>query len=653
MSAGWSFGDASGGVGHFPFFSSRGVEEVAEQAEQAARGLEKVGAGLRTVTVTSGLAVDGDLAAPIRAVADRPIGESERLARVALLLSGVMWEWLEVLGQQNRIVARLNQEWESLSSGRGVNAPGLAEQLTQRYAVCVDEVDWAGRDLARSLSADPTDAVLRKYAFAGAVDVAAYERIVHDSSFTRLVIEAIGDHGLPPNVESLTDAQLRAWFEEHPSSVRSLAGLHWRSMHGVVGRIARWMAQKGSDDTAAKVGEALEKLGPQQSRLLVMMMGSLAGNSDNVSFEYRVEANAVTVAAQRVKEQAGLDRVLAQRGEWKREAAEAEREGDGVRARTLAQAMAGLGEQIKRLQGRVDLETSIVQEHRMILYFDPAGDGAIAELHAPITKSTRNVGVLVPGTGTNLSNYDNFADRTRSFQTYGGDSLAMITWLGGDVPDSLTNATSGGYAKVLAPRLAAFSGALEREVARVRSGYRGVEVTVAGHSYGGEVVGDAQRDGLVADRLLMIESAGEGPGIDSLDDLPRAERSRIKRYSITAPTDLIAEYQQTHHGGADPDTFGNTVRLDSGDKANSHTPIRGGLAAHTGVFGKGSDAWFNMYAVFTGGTATAYRRPVYGKQNTAGEVEAAVNPRLPDAIPDQLDRTQTGWAGPIKKINLP
>src|SRR5690606_15905417 len=93
--------------------------------------------------------------------------------------------------------------------------------------------------------------------------------------------------------------------------------------------------------------------------------------------------------------------------------------------------------------------------------------------------------------------------------------------------------------------LAEFSRDLDLEIQR--SGASDPDVTVAGHSYGGAVVGRSELAGLVADRVLHIESAGMGHDIDDPSDLPASQRN-VDRYSMTAPDDPISISQGTQLG---------------------------------------------------------------------------------------------------------
>jgi hypothetical protein len=77
----------------------------------------------------------------------------------------------------------------------------------------------------------------------------------------------------------------------------------------------------------------------------------------------------------------------------------------------------------------------------------------------------------------------------------------------------------------------------------------------------------------------------------------------VQRYTMTAPGDPIHYIQGVQlfgiGHGASPADFPGVTQLTTGNYADG-TPIEG-LAAHSGVLQTGSDAWKNMYGVFTGG----------------------------------------------------
>ncbi len=267
---------------------------------------------------------------------------------------------------------------------------------------------------------------------------------------------------------------------------------------------------------------------------------------------------------------------------------------------------AHLDDQISSSRQRIELYQSIVDNNRKILDFDPSGDGRIVELIGNVDAGTRNVGVLVPGTFANLDNYSGLYERARSFvdaDPTGG--LAMVTWQDGQFPPSLPHAAQASYADALSPRLADFSHQLRDQISHSAAAGNDVQVTVAGHSYGGAVVGEAEHGGLDADRILHIESAGMGHDVWQPGDLHDAQPD-VQRYSMTAPGDPIHYIRGIELGGlghgADPDTFPGTVDLATGNYPDGRQLH--GTSAHSDVFTYHSDAWWNMYQVFTGGRVT-------------------------------------------------
>lgn len=254
-------------------------------------------------------------------------------------------------------------------------------------------------------------------------------------------------------------------------------------------------------------------------------------------------------------------------------------------------------------QARIATYESILANNRKILQFDPSGDGSMVELVGDIDADTRNVAVYVPGTTAELADFERYYQGARTFtdaDPTGG--LATVVWMGGDFPDGLTNAVSASYAQDLAPRLTDFSHQLRSEIAGSAAAGNDVQVTFAGHSYGGPVVGTAEQQGLDADRVLHIASAGMGHDVDGPGDLHPAQPD-VERYSITAPGDPIRWVRDTNIGnwghGADPEGFPGMVQLETGHYADGR-PLEG-AAAHVDVIAYHSDAWWNIYQVFTGG----------------------------------------------------
>ena len=203
--------------------------------------------------------------------------------------------------------------------------------------------------------------------------------------------------------------------------------------------------------------------------------------------------------------------------------------------------------------------------------------------------------------------------------------------MGGDLPDGVVkDAPFNHYAGDLAPSLAGFSHELRQEIEHSPAG-SGTRTTFAGHSYGGSVVGTSEKYGLDADRVLHIESAGTGPGVDDADDLHPTQPD-VQRYSMTAEQDFIGLTQGTGAGddighGADPDDFPGSTRLDTGNFEGGSL-IDGATDSHSDVFTPRSDAWWNMYDVFTGGEVRLYRDPEYAPGPRGGR-----GPQVPYSNP--------------------
>ncbi|BCJ32109.1 alpha/beta hydrolase [Actinocatenispora sera] len=323
----------------------------------------------------------------------------------------------------------------------------------------------------------------------------------------------------------------------------------------------------------------------------------LAGESSgSASFDQLIAANRDKVAAALTSEQDTLATLRA---------AQRARSQESFFQR-LFDGGHDLSDEIDSAQSRVDLYRSILDDNRKILDFDPAGNGRIVELIGDLDAGTHDVGVLVPGTFANLDNYSGLYERAKSFvdaDPTGG--LAMVTWQDGDFPPNLVDAASASWSQDLSPRLASFSHQLRGAIDSSAAAGNDVQVTVAGHSYGGAVVGLAEHDGLDADRVLSIESAGMGHDVWSPADL-HDTRPDVQHYSMTAPGDPIGYVQGVQLGnlghGADPDTFPGTVDLATGNYPDG-TELHG-VSAHSDVFTYHSDAWWNMYGVFTGGAVT-------------------------------------------------
>lgn len=330
-----------------------------------------------------------------------------------------------------------------------------------------------------------------------------------------------------------------------------------------------------------------------------------ATSTDTGAFAGQIAANRTKVGAALTAEQANQAHLRAELAQLQARDKVLPTDEFGRSANQYAESQ--LEQQIQTSQQKVSLYQDILANNRQIIDFDPSGNGRIAELIGTIGPTTTNVGVLVPGTYTNMADFNKYAQDAASFVNADPNGhLAMVAWADGTFPQSLVPAAADpSYAQHTAPDLAAFSHQLRDQIDQQAGPGNNVQVTYAGHSYGGAVVGLAEQDGLDANRTLYIESAGMGHDVWSPSDLHDAQPD-VQRYAMTAPGDPISAIQGVQvfglGHGADPDTFPGVTDLATGNYPNGQ-PITG-LAAHNGVFTTGSDAWKNMYGVFTGGTLT-------------------------------------------------
>ncbi|WP_020662201.1 alpha/beta hydrolase [Amycolatopsis benzoatilytica] len=144
-----------------------------------------------------------------------------------------------------------------------------------------------------------------------------------------------------------------------------------------------------------------------------------------------------------------------------------------------------------------------------LVALDTSGDGT-AVVAAGNPDTAANVATYVPGTGSDLAKIGGDLGRSdkmwQSATMAGSPSTAVITWVGYDAPNELTDAASEKYADGGKVPLQKFEDGL-------RASHEGAPShnTVLGHSYGTTVIGHAARDGgLNADDLIFAGSPGVG-----------------------------------------------------------------------------------------------------------------------------------------------
>ena len=261
----------------------------------------------------------------------------------------------------------------------------------------------------------------------------------------------------------------------------------------------------------------------------------------------------------------------------------------------LAEAAARLDE--IGLRDRADQLRDLLGPDHQILYFDPGGDGRVAEVHGDLLTAT-NVAVVVPGMASDITDFDWVTSgKAERILAAAGAGTAVIAWLGYDPPDGVDvifddDALDGAEALI---RLV---DGLPDDTLR----------TVIGHSYGSVVTGAALRQGLEVDQVVVTGSPG------MLGDTAREIAGSVPIYAARAPLDSIG---WTQHFGRDPsDPRFGAVRIDTGDE----------IAGHADYFDAGSEALDNIGLIVAGHTeqiTTVEPGLLERLLNTADEVTAA------------------------------
>jgi len=417
---------------------------------------------------------------------------------------------------------------------------------------------------------------------------------------------AEGDAALRWLVENLSDAQFEALLAAHPEVASRLMGGPDGAFAERFPALATALDVGGPDARIAAVIDACAGLSAHDLVVIARCYPGVVGNLDGVPLTTRIAANRVAISADLAASRAGLaamEDLLA--------------EEPGEPAPMQLTLLAGFRASVARCEDLLYGEVAVVGNgggfttgRHQVVVFDAAA-GRFGELVGD--PAAPNIAVVLGGTGTGVSNmsgqYDRALDLVAGVPEH---SLAIITYLGGSMPPTLDMATRSRYAMDIAPHLASFANGVKAVT--------GATITVAGHSYGGSVVGRAEVEGMVVDRILHIESAGSGPGVDSVQDYAAPE---TPRYSMTAPGDPIGMIQGLSAGGTDlghgmdPDILDGVVRLETGrvNARDPHSPVLSGSDAHSGVFGDDTkrnvkpDAWDNILAVMTGGEVTVWTAP--------------------------------------------
>lgn len=348
--------------------------------------------------------------------------------------------------------------------------------------------------------------------------------------------------------------------------------------------------------------ELLAPLSPDQIRQLVTADPQAMGNLDGVDFAVRIEANDINIRTALIAE-------------------ETAGRGDGPRAAQLREMLIPVAD-----PHRGDGSAGPVVP-RQFVAFENTDNGRFIELFGTLAPGMPGVGVVIPGTGTDLNG--SAGNRRAAAALARSSGAPVLLYVDDDLPQRIApdldrlgldhpwfgidalwrelpeTALSAELAVPMAQGLTAFGRELDREIAAVAPG---TPTTYIGHSYGGSVLGTAEQLGLNADRTVYASSAGTG----ALGTEWRNPNPDVERYSLTAPGDPIHVAQQFGslvHGG-DPDTADGVTRLDTGHYSGDHPDHQGlvsGVDGHGGYWNDPrSTAFENLAAVVRGDEASRY-----------------------------------------------
>ncbi|KAB1662456.1 hypothetical protein F8O01_00455 [Pseudoclavibacter chungangensis] len=229
---------------------------------------------------------------------------------------------------------------------------------------------------------------------------------------------------------------------------------------------------------------------------------------------------------------------------------------------------------------------------------------------SPLDPAVRAVGLFVPGNESDLRQFEGKAHTMSELvHTAAPGSTGLVVWQGGRFPVGPFGLSSRA-ATLLANRYGRFANAIPRDP--------DVRYVALGFSFGGSVVGAALARGLRVDAVGHLASAGLGPGVARVADLPAA--ARVPHYAFMAPgdtsvgpllgLDLPPGPTGIGHGG-DPLRDPAVVRLETGFERSltatgdlEVSRASGLLRGHATILEHwGTDAKHGMGAVLSTGSA--------------------------------------------------
>lgn len=344
-----------------------------------------------------------------------------------------------------------------------------------------------------------------------------------------------------------------------------------------------------------------ESLGSGERLGLLASRPARIGGLDGVPVEIRDRANRADLAA-----------IIAAIERW----------GQRAEQLPLGQLAAEVGERIAAilkqrvsraglvaLRQWIERPPPVAGSEYLLLDFDVRGDGkAVVALGNP--DHADNVAVYVPGA---LSMVDETLDDYARLDAMAIDTAsrdgrrrtAVVRWLGYDAPNTIVpEAAVPRFADAAAPLLERFVAGLRV----TRDGPR-TRVTMVGHSYGGTVIGVADRERrLTADSLVFVGAPGVG--------VARADQLSVgveRVWAGCAPGDLIDRTPPELLGPPPSRPEFGARRFACSDTARQPWGLamlgvsRDAIKAHSGYWNPGNAARDNIAAIIIGdvGAVTA------------------------------------------------
>ncbi|MGV9312341.1 alpha/beta hydrolase [Streptomyces sp. NPDC003691] len=252
---------------------------------------------------------------------------------------------------------------------------------------------------------------------------------------------------------------------------------------------------------------------------------------------------------------------------------------------------------MRRIEERFDATGTEGLPEAYLLGFSTDDDGrAIIANGNPDTAD--HTAVYVPGTGASLEKIG--GDISRMTTLWGaasdaadGESVATITWLGYDTPDSpVKDAPFRHYADDGAPGFNRFLDGLE--AARTADGPG--HTTVIGHSYGSTLIGSAARQGdLNADDVVFAGSPGVQVGSAEELDVPKG-----RVWNQEAPGDMVPDIGRYGHGGSQRLASESVPWIIPSDPAFGANQMTTDTEGHSDYWKAEKDSLFNQAEVVAG-----------------------------------------------------